>query len=204
MDLATNRALYRSPGFHANSTKPFHAYIAPLLDQRKPPPEPGGAIVSEFLGEGYWPRPVKTMVEEILRDELRNSRIYAGLTKTPTSSDLIIEPALTVLHGAWERRAYPNYGGRTYAVVALHIKIYAPADAAGKRRVWLNKEFREFVGSEFIMSTPPNIQQLTGVALSRTMRKLLDAVYTADGRKVREATTTNKSDKSDSDKAEKK
>jgi len=195
MDLATNRTLYRSPPFEAVSTKPFKAYVAPLQDKRTPPPEPGGAVAAEFLADGHWQRPVRTMVEEILRNELQDSDIYAGLTATPTSSDLIIEPALTTLHGAWERRAYPYYAGRTYAVVALHMKILGPADANGKRRVWMNKEFRELVGSEFSQTTPPNIQQLAGVALSRTMKKLLDAVYTADGREVREATTTNKTDK---------
>lgn len=196
-DLATNRQLYRSPAFHANSTRPFRGYIAPLQDQRKPPEQPGGAMVAEFLSDEHWQRPVRGMVEEILREELENSGIYLGLTDTPTASDLIIEPALTSLHGAWERRAHPYYDGRTYAVVALHVRILGPADAAGKRPVWLDKEFRELVGSDFTQATPPNIQQLTGVALSRTMQKLLDGVYTADGREVREAATTQKSSQTD-------
>lgn len=196
-DLTKNRALYRSPPFHASTTRPFRAYIAPLQDQRKPPVQPQGSVVAEFLGEGAWARPVRGMVEDILRDELEKSDIYLGLTDTPTNSDLIIEPALTTLQGAWEHRVHPYYGARTYAVVALHMKVLGPADAAGKRPVWLNQEFRELVGSDFNMATPPPIHQLTGVALSRTMRKLLDAVYTADGRSPPPATTPEKSGEPD-------
>ena len=193
-DLAKNRVLYRSPGFQAPSKKHYHAYLAPLQDLRTAPPQPQGAVVAEFMREGYWQRSVRAMVEEILRTELQKSHIYAGLAATPADTNLIIEPSLVALYGAWEYRAggTASYGSRSYAVTALKIKVYGPADASGKRRVWMDKEFREFVGSDFMLATPPNIPQLTGVALSRTMARVLEAVYAADGRKVREATATQK------------
>ena len=67
----------------------------------------------------------------------------------------------------------------------IHIKIYGPADANGKRLVWLNKVLRELVASKFQRQTPPSLPSLTGMALSKMMGQVLEAAYAADGRDAR-------------------
>ena len=185
-DLARGGAYYSSPAFEALTQQAVQAYIAPLKDARKDPQQPEGDVVAEFVKEG-WDRSVRVMVEEILRDEIGKSGIYAGIINTAASNALIIEPTLMVLYGAWETRqgGFDDYGSRTYALAAIRIKIYGPADANGKRLVWLNKELRQLVASKFQRSTPPSLPSLTGVALSQAMGQVLEAVYTADGRDAR-------------------
>ena len=137
------------------------------------------AAIGRAMQDKDWSRPPLVMLEEVLRREVARARIYESVSTTAAPEDLIVEPILIGLIGAWEQMLETR--SRTYATVAFHVKVFGPADASGKRALWMDERMTEHVASELTTGTPPPIPILTGRALSQLMNRLLEKLYQADG-----------------------
>ena len=150
-DLVANPKLYQATGFRARNTMPLKVFVAPLTDRRGPLAAHSGMYPLVYTEDRYWDRPVGTMLDELLRREIEDSRIFASVVETRAEADWVLEPYLMDFHGAVEERiAGRAVRGRT----ALHLRVFGPQDTKGKRAVLREKRFEGPIDAHGMMFVP--------------------------------------------------
>ncbi len=173
-DLATNPSLYQSPGYKSQLPPDRAVFVAPMLDQRRPPAieaATGPSIVTH-MPEGKWTRSLPVMIDEVLRKELGSSGVVAAVLPQARNDALVIKPTLVVgACGAQEHVA----GRRSFAEIGIKIVVLGPADANGKRTPLHDHLYGHAQVSEIEMSPVP-APNLMGMTLRTTLAQLLAGI----------------------------
>jgi len=170
MDLRHNENLYRPTGYVAAAPADRAAFVAPVVDERTPPPD-SREFPTTYLADRDWERPVPVMVHEILCDELRASGVFGEVLDAPRPDALVVKPILRAFEGGLQEQLY---GRRSLTHLALHVQVLGP-EVDGQRKVLFERPFVEQALSSPDFR-PPSPRALLGAALHATMVKLIGAV----------------------------
>ncbi len=174
MDLSANEALYRDTGYRATLAADRGAFLTPVVDQRdevEPLEATVGAPV-QLLPDGGWERGVPAMVDAILRRELADSGVVAGMRERAAPDALVVQCALRRF-GAGVQEVVD--GRRSLGFVEVELTVHAPAGPNGRRAVLLREPFAEEVHSGVAMR-PPSPRVLAGAALRQCIARMLAAI----------------------------
>lgn len=175
LDLRENPDLYRSPGYTARIPVDRGVFVAPLVDERRDDVvDAAGPNPTQWMPDSRWARSPVAMIEDILRDELADSRVFVQVQRTPPpdAKTLVLRPYLTAARvGAQEHTA----GRRSIADLGLRIVVYGPDEGHGRRAIVFDRPFRETTQSE-VQSRPPSAPGLLGLALRQAMANVLAAL----------------------------
>jgi len=170
MDLRLNDTLYRPTGYATSSPGDRSVFVAPVVDERKPPRDEG-QYPTMFLTDRDWERPLPVMVHDILRDELRSSHVFGEVLDAPTPEALLLKPTLRSFEGGMQEQLY---GRRTLASLALQVEVYGPS-IEGQRKLLLTQPlFERPVSNPGFKPASPRV--LMGAALNATMSRLIGAI----------------------------
>jgi len=173
-DLYHNDLIYRRTGYSVRLPVDRAAFIAPLRDDRSGAVPAAADARFHPLNEAAWDRPMRLMVEDVLRDELRDSGIVDEVLVRATPEALVIQPYLQrCVCGSTEEVS----GGRSIAEVELRIQVYGPADEGGQRSLLLEETYSDRQASE-IQLRPPQAPLLLGLSLRRTVAQMLEDLDT--------------------------
>ncbi len=172
-DLVTNPTLYAPTAYKAKVAVDRSAFVAPLVDERQPVAEASGPYPVSYVGEAVWFRPVLTMVDEIVYDELRDSGVFVEASRSAPGSDaLIVTPYLRSANCGEEEQPA---GRRSLSDVELRVVVHGPGADAGSRPVLLDRTFREIATTAVEMDPAP-ATQLLGIALRKSITKMLEVL----------------------------
>lgn len=171
LDLARNERLYVDVPFQSRAPGDRDLFVAPLADARSAkdlPLEDQGFPIT-YGTDGVWERPVRDMVDEVLARQLEGSGLFAAVSDRAGPSALVMTPSLvSFTTGAVEGVA----GARSFAEVALRLRVFGPADKDGERTVVLDQTFadRKITEESF---KPVSPYLLVGGALRAAVHKAL-------------------------------
>lgn len=170
-DLAKNDTLYRFTTFVTKLPGDRAVFVAPVVEARSnevlPAAQNGFPIA--YDSDERWARQVTDMIDDVLRVELAQSRVFDAILAKPAADQLVLQPSLV---GFSSGMMETDSGGRTLAEIGLRVQVFAPADADGKRAVLLDQIYGERQVSAPAM-VPPSTYFLCGRALRITMQRLL-------------------------------
>ncbi|MCA8972599.1 MAG: hypothetical protein KDC95_22620, partial [Planctomycetes bacterium] len=151
-DLGTNQGLYQPTGYRAGYTQPRTVYIAPLTDQREAPPALGeGMYPRTYTQDGFWSRPLTTMLTEVLKNEIGAAELFTRIVESPEEADWVLEPAVAAFYGCVEERVV----GRTVRGFAkLHVVVKGPKAADGTRPVLRSRSFEAPTNAGSLLFSP--------------------------------------------------
>lgn len=131
-DLTRNSGLYQPTGHKVKHRQQRSIWIAPLQDRRTPPKaDPAESMYPVvYTQDSFWDRPPGEMIDEIVREELGSSGIFASVARSRDDADWVLEPSLLAFHGAIEERVL---GRRVFAQAGLHLRVWGRPAADGKR-----------------------------------------------------------------------
>ena len=173
LDLGRNTELYSSPGYRSKLPGDRAVFVAPLRDERNAnPPVEEGPYPIRYMSERVWDRPLVEMVNDILLEELDQSRVFREILSRPTSESLVLMPSLVQMSGGQQEMVE---GARSLVVIAIRVQIHGPANADGDRALLLDQIYSDRQGSP-ISFRPPTIVTLTGVSLRYTMASLVSGL----------------------------
>ena len=172
-DLHKNSRYYRSPGYVSTLPGDLAAFVLPVRDKRHEVANLADAseqnVYVQWMPEGIWERSPAQMVDSILRDEIRDSQVFASLLDVATPGCLVMEPTLMSFRAGQQ----PSTSGRrSVADCSLRVVVHGPASSDGQRSVLLD---RVFVGQMAtpILFQPPPLAATIGEAVRRTMQSTL-------------------------------
>lgn len=170
-DLCRNEALYQRTGFRTAVVGDRPVFVAPVADGRDVSalPASSGGFPITYDADGRWERPVRTMVQELLTDELRESGLFSGFPVRAEAGALVLKPTLVRFHSGHMEMVE---GARAMADVALRVQVYGPADAAGRRTLWLDQVYADSQASAVSM-VPISTFHLSGRAVRAVLAKVL-------------------------------
>lgn len=176
-DLRTDQSLYRSPGYRSKQTGDLAIYIAPLKDARaRTLPAVEGMFPIRYMGERVWARGVREMIGEILRDELKDSAVFADVLPRADDAHLVVIPSLTAAHAG---KMESIEGPLTLASCGLRLEIHGPVDAQGQRQVLIDHTWLRTLRSGDSIRPPKGTTAL-GACLGRTISALLEDLDTSN------------------------
>ncbi len=170
MDLRHNPSLYQPTGYVTSVAADRSAFVAPVVDERKPP-EDKSQLPITYLSDRDWERPAPMMVHEIMRDELRTSGVFKEVLDRAQPDAIMLKPTLRAFDGGLQEELY---GRSSLASLALHVDIYGP-EIDGQRKLLLSQPFFERPVSPPGFK-PPSPRALLGFALHAVMSKLVGTV----------------------------
>lgn len=171
LDIATNDRIYVDVPFSTRVPGDRELFVAPLADVRTfdDLPEHEGGFPINYGSDQVWERPVRDMIDEVLTRQVAESRLFAAVVERASADSLVLSPRLVQFTtGAVESVS----GARAFAEVGLHLQVFGPVDAAGKRPVLLDETFTERQITPPSMR-PPSPYLLAGSALRATIQKTL-------------------------------
>jgi hypothetical protein len=170
-DLATNEMLYAHTRFQTSAPGDRSIFVLPVRDSRDVSalPASNGAFPVMYDSDARWERPVRAMVEQVLRDELQQSAVFAGVTARAQGCDLLMQPTLVRFDSAVVETIE---GGRSQAVISLRLQVYGPETGAGTRPLWFDRVFgdTELSGVSLV---PMSTLVLMGRTMQTTMAQAL-------------------------------
>ena len=167
-DLFENQEYYRSPNYVTKLPTDRGVTVLPLVDDRKPTPV-DASTATVLMADGFWSRPVPTMVDDVLRDEVTRSKVFREVLPTPRADTLLLKPYLVDAHGGVVEE---SSGRWTFAQIAIRVEVHGPADGNGNRRRIHDKTYTDRqVGARAMRPISPMI--LTGMALNRVVGAIL-------------------------------
>jgi len=151
-DLVRNERLYASTGYQAEHAQTRSVFVRPLRDRRQALEAYNQGIYPvTYTQDDYWERPVRTMLDELFRRELKSSGVFAHFTKDPKVADWVLEPTLLAFHGAIEERVV---GRVTKGLTRLHVRVWGPRGADGQRRILRESEYAGPVEAAGLLFVP--------------------------------------------------
>ena len=173
LDLGKNTELYSSPGYRSKLPGDRAVFVAPLRDERNAnPPSEEGPYPIRYMSDRVWERPLAEMVNEILIEELNQSKVFREILSRPTSESLVLMPSLVQMRGGQQEMVE---GARSLVVIAIRVQIHGPANENGDRALLLDQTYSDRQGSP-VSFRPPTIVSLTGVSLRYTMANLVSGL----------------------------
>ncbi|MEZ5965205.1 MAG: hypothetical protein R3F56_15335 [Planctomycetota bacterium] len=170
MDLRRNPEFYQPTGYSASAPGDRDVFVAPVVDERKPPQDEG-QLPTLFLSDRDWERPVPVMVHEILRDELRDSGVFRQVLDAASPEALLVKPVLRSFEGGVQEQLY---GRRSLAAVGLQVEVYGPLQDNERKLLLTQPLFERPVSSPGFKPASPRV--LLGAALQATMTRLVGAI----------------------------
>jgi hypothetical protein len=178
-DLATNTLICPRTHFATSAPGDRAIFILPVRDARDVSalPASNGNCPVIYDSDARWERPVRAMVEQLLREELDGSGLFAAITPKARPADLLLQPTLLRFDSGVVETIE---GGRSLAVVSLRLQIFGPEDAPGSRPVWFDRTFGDTQISGVAL-VPMSTLLLSGHTVQSTM---MQAVAALDGSNV--------------------
>ncbi len=176
MDLAVNPTLYTSPGYHARMPADRPAFMPPIVDDRgsSTPEEASGPFPVTWMPDSYWDRPVVEMVDDTLREELKDSGVFSSIEDTPPPSPdaVVVQVEMTRARCGLEEQAAKR---RSMAELTVNVTVRGPVDASGGRDVIWQKEFHEVTASDLLIR-PPVVPSMFGRVTQRVVARVVAAL----------------------------
>lgn len=170
-DFAENPVLYVDVPFTTQAPGDRELFVLPVVDARDesvlPQHERGFPIV--YGADGFWERPVREMLADVLRRQLEDSKLFARVVDQPGPATILVKPTLLAFTTG-TREAVS--GRRSFADVSLRLEVLGPARADGARDVLLAETYGSSQVSELELN-PPSPYRLVGRALQQSMQGLL-------------------------------
>lgn len=177
-DLARNEQLYRRLAFTSKLPGDRAVFVAPLQDARHvevlPASQSGFPIT--YDADGRWSRPVTVMVDDVLRDELQQSSVFAGLLPAARPEALVLMPTLTDFQSGVVEL---DVNARTHAEIGIRVQLFAACDAAGRRQLLLDQIYSDRETSTAAM-VPMSTYRLMGRAMNVAMQRLVSGLDTSN------------------------
>ncbi|MCA8967691.1 MAG: hypothetical protein KDC48_22610 [Planctomycetes bacterium] len=178
VDLAHNPKICGDLPFVTRAPGDRAVFVAPVVDSRH------GALPAHDRGfpisygpDAAWDRPVPDMVGELFERELGESGLFSQVSSSATPEAVVIQPELVSFSmGTMEN----IQGARTFAEVALKLRVFGPEGAAGERPLWFERVYGDRQVTEPQIK-PANMFLLAG---STTMRSLAKVFSALDGTNV--------------------
>jgi hypothetical protein len=168
-DLALNDKLYRRTGYQAKVPADRKVCILPIVDERQAPvADAASAFPTTFVRDGRWERPVAAMLDELLRDEIERSGVFAAVVDAPSAEVCLLRVTLHVFEGGIQE---VTTGRRTFASTRLLVELEGPQQG-GARPQLLREPFGQHMQSDVVMM-PPSPLVLLGSCLRIDVQNLL-------------------------------
>lgn len=162
LDLAHNDKLYRTPRYQARLPVDRAVFVAPIADERDKRAADAAAPMwpRRPMADELWDRSIPEMLDDVLRDALRDSGVVARIDDTvpPADATLLVTPRLHDLRGYLEEQPA---GRCTLATLSLQIVVLGPADAAGVREALFDRTYDQSIGTQ-VSRVPMPVPELYG------------------------------------------
>lgn len=173
-DLGRNEVLYPHTRFLTEVAGDRTLFVLPVRDSRDVSALPASNATFPVIydSDGRWERPVRMMVDQVLREELQASCMFSGLTPKAQPTDLLLQPTLLRFHSGVIETIE---GGRSLAEVTLRLQIHGPEDAPGSRPIWFDRIYTDTQISS-VSLVPLSTLLLSGRTLQSVMVQALAGI----------------------------
>lgn len=173
VDLAHNPKICADVPFTTRAPGDRTVFVAPVVDNRhgaRPAHDRGFPIY--YGPDSAWDRPLTDMVGELLVRELGESQLFAQVSPVATPEAVVLQPELV----AFTMGSMENiHGARTFAEVALKLRVFGPADATGARPLWFERTWGDRQVTEPLIK-PANMFLIAGNSTARSLAKVMSGL----------------------------
>jgi uncharacterized lipoprotein YmbA len=177
-DFAQNPEIYSGLDYTSRLPGDRTVFLAPVADQRDETllPKAQGQFPIVYDDENRWNRSIPEMLDEVLRNDLEQSKVFAKVAEKAADADIVIQPTLlTFVTGAMEL----DSGAQAISQLGLKVQVLGSIDENGMRPVLLEQLYGERQLSDAGMRTPSRVL-LTGRVVRTTMQKLVRSLDTSN------------------------
>lgn len=165
IDLGSEDGLYVPSGFRAQVPTDQAIVLLPFVDRREPQVEEASdpRYPTRWMDDSYWPRPMSTMMHDVVRLELTAAGLGSEIRVDPAPRDEDVLLSIDLLE-ARAGREEREFGRLSVARLKFRYTVTGPAAADGSRPKLYTDTVDQIVSSK-ISARPPTVTAVMAQAM---------------------------------------